>query len=56
MLVAAGLTNKQIAERLLLSPRTVAAHLRQVFPKLAITSRAAMRDALADRGGVSGRR
>ncbi len=28
-LAAAGLTNKQIAERLFLSPHTVAAHLRQ---------------------------
>ena len=45
-LVAAGLTNKQIAERLQLSPRTVAAHLRQVFLKLDITTRAAMHDAL----------
>ena len=45
-LAAAGLTNKQIAERLYLSPRTVATHLHQVFPKLGITSRAALRDAL----------
>ncbi|MCX4909298.1 AAA family ATPase [Streptomyces sp. NBC_00878] len=48
MLAAAGLTNKQIAERLFLSPRTVAAHLRQLFPKLGVASRAALRDALAD--------
>lgn len=46
-LAAAGLTNKQIAERLFLSPRTVATHLHQVFPKLGITTRAALRDALA---------
>jgi DNA-binding CsgD family transcriptional regulator len=45
-LAAAGLTNKQIAERLYLSPRTIATHLHQVFPKLGITSRAALRDAL----------
>ena len=38
---------KQIGERLYLSPRTVAAHLRQVFPKLGVTTRAALRDALA---------
>ena len=45
-LAAAGLTNKQIGERLYLSHRTVAAHLYQIFPKLGITSRAALRDAL----------
>jgi len=35
-LAAAGLTNKQIGERLYLSPRTVATHLHQVFPKLGV--------------------
>ncbi|MFG1708598.1 response regulator transcription factor [Nonomuraea sp. M3C6] len=45
-LAAAGLTNKQIGERLFLSPRTVANHLYQLFPKLGVTSRAALRDAL----------
>jgi DNA-binding CsgD family transcriptional regulator len=46
-LAAAGLTNKQIAERLFLSHRTVGGHLHQVFPKLGIATRAALRDALA---------
>lgn len=46
-LAASGLTNKQIAERLHLSHRTVSGHLYQVFPKLGITTRAALRDALA---------
>jgi DNA-binding CsgD family transcriptional regulator len=46
-LAAAGLSNKQIAERLFVSPRTVGYHLHQIFPKLGITSRAALRDALA---------
>lgn len=46
-LAAAGLTNKQIGQRLFLSHRTVGAHLYQIFPKLGITSRAALRDALA---------
>lgn len=48
-LAAAGLTNKQIAERLFLSPRTVGAHLYRIFPKLGIASRAALRDALEPR-------
>jgi DNA-binding CsgD family transcriptional regulator len=47
-LAAAGLTNKQIGERLYLSHRTVAAHLYQIFPRLGITSRAALRDALTE--------
>ncbi len=46
-LAAAGLTNKQIGERLYLSSRTVATHLHQLFPKLGVTTRAALRDALA---------
>ncbi|UWP87111.1 AAA family ATPase [Dactylosporangium fulvum] len=45
-LAATGLTNKQIGERLFLSHRTVSAHLHRVFPKLGITSRAALTDAL----------
>ncbi|MFD0262516.1 AAA family ATPase [Kitasatospora indigofera] len=46
-LAARGLTNKEIGERTHLSPRTVSSHLYRVFPKLGITSRAALRDALA---------
>jgi DNA-binding NarL/FixJ family response regulator len=42
------LTNKQIGERLYLSPLTVSTHLHQLFPKLGVTTRAALRDALAD--------
>ncbi|MFD0391912.1 helix-turn-helix transcriptional regulator [Streptomyces nogalater] len=41
-----GLTNKEIGARMHLSPRTVSSHLYRVFPKLGITSRAALRDAL----------
>lgn len=36
---AAGLTNRQIAARMFLSPHTVAFHLRQIFRKLGIHSR-----------------
>ncbi len=45
-LAAAGLTNKQIGQRLYLSPRTVGSHLYRVFPKLGVSSRAGLRDAL----------
>jgi DNA-binding NarL/FixJ family response regulator len=45
-LAASGLTNRQIGDRLYLSHRTVGARLHRIFPKLGITSRAALRDAL----------
>ncbi|MER6219286.1 AAA family ATPase [Streptomyces sp900105755] len=48
-LAATGLTNKRIAARLFLSPRTVAGHLSNAFPKLNVTSRAGLRDALTGR-------
>ncbi|MFC8759636.1 AAA family ATPase [Streptomyces sp. NPDC057193] len=38
-LVARGLTNRQVAERLSLSPHTVSSHLRRAFTKLDVTSR-----------------
>jgi DNA-binding CsgD family transcriptional regulator len=38
-LVAEGLTNREVAERLFVSPHTVSSHLRHVFSKLGINSR-----------------
>ncbi len=38
-LVADGLTNREVAERLFVSPHTVNTHLRQVFAKLEVNSR-----------------
>ena len=45
-LAAAGLTNQQIADQLYLSPRTVAHHLFNAFPKLGIDHRAQLSDVL----------
>ncbi|MFJ3214769.1 AAA family ATPase [Kitasatospora sp. NPDC086801] len=39
-LAARGLTNREIAAQLFLSPRTIAHHLYKAYPKLHITSRA----------------
>jgi DNA-binding CsgD family transcriptional regulator len=49
-LAAAGLTNKQVGSRLHMSHRTVSGHLYRIFPKLGVTSRAALRDALSRQG------
>ncbi|MFE0200252.1 helix-turn-helix transcriptional regulator, partial [[Kitasatospora] papulosa] len=49
-LAACGLTNREIANRVRVSPRTVGAHLYRIFPKLGVTSRAALSEALADNG------
>jgi DNA-binding NarL/FixJ family response regulator len=39
-LVAEGLTNREIGQRLYLSHRTVSTHLHRIFPKLGVSSRA----------------
>ncbi|MEU2133191.1 AAA family ATPase [Streptomyces sp. NPDC018352] len=43
-LVATGATSKEIGSQLFLSPRTIDAHLRNIFRKLGITSRRQLRD------------
>jgi DNA-binding CsgD family transcriptional regulator len=40
-LIAEGHTNRQIAERLVLSPKTVSRHVDNIFQKLGVSSRAA---------------
>jgi tetratricopeptide (TPR) repeat protein len=43
-----GRTNPEIGAELFISPRTVEWHLRKVYPKLGISTRKDLRDALAD--------
>ena len=45
-MAASGLSNREIARQLYMSHRTVGAHLYRAFPKLGITSRGQLRDAL----------
>ncbi|WP_405883146.1 LuxR C-terminal-related transcriptional regulator [Streptomyces sp. NBC_01136] len=45
-LAAQGLTNREIGEKLRLSPRTISSHLYRIFPKLGVTSRFQLRDRL----------
>jgi DNA-binding CsgD family transcriptional regulator len=45
-LAAEGLANREIGERLYLSHRTVGSHLYRLFPKLGVTTRAQLRNAL----------
>jgi DNA-binding CsgD family transcriptional regulator len=46
-MAASGLSNREIADRLFLSHRTVGAHLYRVYPKLGIASRSDLLQALA---------
>lgn len=46
-LAARGLTNREIGERLYLSPRTIGSHLYRMYPQLGITSRVELRDIVA---------
>lgn len=50
-LVADGLTNRDIGQRLFVSPRTVSSHLSHIFPKLGITTRGELSRLMAAREG-----
>jgi DNA-binding CsgD family transcriptional regulator len=52
-LAARGMSNKEIADRVYLSHRTVSTHLYKAFPKLGIASRSQLRDALELGGYLS---
>jgi DNA-binding CsgD family transcriptional regulator len=46
-LASHGLTDREIADRLFLSPRTVSSHLYRSYPKLGVASRHQLRDVIA---------
>ena len=46
-LASAGLTDREIGDRLFLSPRTVSSHLYRSYPKLGVASRHQLRDVIA---------
>ena len=52
ILAGRGLSNAEIADRLFLSPRTVASHLYRSYPKLGIAGRHQLRD-LTDQAGTA---
>jgi DNA-binding CsgD family transcriptional regulator len=49
-LVAEGLTNREVAERLFVSPHTVTGHLRHIFTKMGVKSRVDLARIAADLG------
>ncbi|MGH3425126.1 MAG: LuxR C-terminal-related transcriptional regulator, partial [Nocardioidaceae bacterium] len=49
-LVAAGLTNAEVATRLFISPRTVTTHLDRIYSRVGLSSRVALTRYLADSG------
>jgi ATP/maltotriose-dependent transcriptional regulator MalT len=51
-MAAAGLSNREIGEKLFLSHRTIGSHLYRAFPKLGITSRAELPAALSRGAGA----
>jgi DNA-binding NarL/FixJ family response regulator len=55
-LVAKGLSNREIAASLVVSPRTVDGHVEHILAKLGFTSRAQVAAWVAASGGSTGRR
>lgn len=53
MLLAGGLTTREAAAKLFLSPKTVEHHLRNTYRKLSVRSRDALAEALGDRATVA---
>lgn len=51
-LAGAGLTNREIADRLFLSPRTVSSHLYRSYPKLGVAGRHQLRTVIAPPGSL----
>lgn len=49
-LASEGLTNREIGDRLFLSPRTVSSHLYRSYPKLGVAGRLQLRDVIARDG------
>lgn len=50
--MAQGLTDAEVADQLYLSPRTVGQHLRSIYNKLGVNSRAAATRFAVERGLV----
>ncbi len=49
-LVVAGLSSQAVADKLVLSKRTIDTHLGRIYRKLGITGRPRLREAMADPG------
>jgi DNA-binding CsgD family transcriptional regulator len=55
-LASDGLTDREIGDRLFLSPRTVSSHLYRSYPKLGVASRHQLRDVIAQTSTPAGQR